>query len=332
MTSNICDGETINVLFYGFGAIGSVYAFILSRVSNVRLTVVARSNYQAVKENGLKLISQNHGENTFHPANVIKTPDEAPGHYDYIVCSNKAIGQEAVAKSLAPVISESTTIVLIQNGVGNEDPFRAIYPQNTIISCVAWTGAIQNTPGIVHHTKNENLQLGLFPNPNVSTEIEDKRLNVFSELLSAGKTPHEVFSPSRLQTARWEKVIWNCAWNCLTTLTRLHTHEWLNSSPEAMNMTRTLMGEVVTVARKMGVDIKDDLIERLMKRILGMPSIGTSMLTDALCGRQLELDVILGVPVKRGRELGVDMRVCETVYTLLQGVDLGLRQGGPRST
>ncbi|KAF7920577.1 uncharacterized protein EAE97_011470 [Botrytis byssoidea] len=157
MTLNIFDGETINVLFYGLGAIGSVYAFILSRVSNVRLTVVARSNYQAVKENGLKLISQNHGENTFYPANVITAPDEAPGYYDYIVCSNKAIGQEAVAKSLAPVMPESTTIVLIQNGVGNEDPFRAIYPQSTIISCVAWTGAIQNTPGIVHHTKSENL-------------------------------------------------------------------------------------------------------------------------------------------------------------------------------
>ncbi|KAI9647875.1 hypothetical protein NHQ30_004263 [Ciborinia camelliae] len=330
MTSIATSEKTINVLFYGFGAIGSVYAFILSRSSNVRLTVVARSNYEAVKENGLKLISENHGENTFYPANVVKTISEAPGHYDFIVCSHKAIGQEAVAKSLAPIISESTSIVLIQNGVGNEDPFRALYPQSTIISCVAWTGAIQNTPGVVNHTKSENLQLGLFQNPNVSIEMENERIQAFSDLLTAGKTPHEVFSPERLQIARWEKVVWNCAWNCLTALTRVHTHEWLNSSPQAMNMTRTLMSEVITVARRMNVDIKEDLIDQLMKRILGMPSIGTSMLTDALCGRPLELDVILGTPVKRGRELGVDMRVCETVYTLLQGLNLGLRQGGPK--
>ncbi|KAG4033926.1 hypothetical protein MFRU_004g04210 [Monilinia fructicola] len=329
MASTAAIEETVNVLFYGLGAIGSVYAYILSRSPNVRLTVVARSNHDAVKKNGLKLISENHGEQTFYPANVIKTPLEAPGHYDYIVCSNKATDQETVAKSLASIISDDTTIVIIQNGVGNEDSFRALYPHSTIISCVAWTGAIQNTPGIVNHNKNENLQLGLFKNPNIPTGVEEQRLKTFSDLLAFGKTPHEVLSPERLQIARWEKVVWNCAWNCLTTLTRVHTHEWLNSSPQAMNMTRTLMAEVITVGRNLGVDIPENLVDRLMKRILAMPSIPTSMLTDALCGRPLELDVILGTPVKKGRELGIDMRVCETVYTLLQGLNVGLRQGGP---
>lgn len=89
------------------------------------------------------------------------------------------------------------------------------------------------------------------------------------------------------------------------------------------------MAEVITVGRNLGVDIPENLVDRLMKRILAMPSIPTSMLTDALCGRPLELDVILGTPVKKGRELGIDMRVCETVYTLLQGLNVGLRQGGP---
>ncbi|RAL61434.1 hypothetical protein DID88_009364 [Monilinia fructigena] len=115
-------------------------AFIASRSPNVRLTVVARSNYDAVKKNGLKLISENHGEQTFYPANVIKTPLEAPGHYDYIVCSNKATDQETVAKSLAPIISDDTSIVIIQNGVGNEDPFRALYP--TPPSYPAWPGPV----------------------------------------------------------------------------------------------------------------------------------------------------------------------------------------------
>jgi len=39
------------VLLYGLGAIGSFYAFILSRNDNVVLDVVARSNYDAVKQN-----------------------------------------------------------------------------------------------------------------------------------------------------------------------------------------------------------------------------------------------------------------------------------------
>jgi len=39
----------IKVLLYGLGAIGSFYAFILSRNKNIVLDVVARSNHEAVK-------------------------------------------------------------------------------------------------------------------------------------------------------------------------------------------------------------------------------------------------------------------------------------------
>jgi ketopantoate reductase len=67
---------------------------------------------------------------------VAKTPVDAAGHYDYVVCVHKAINQDAVAKSLVPVINDTTTIVLIQNGVGNEDPFRAQFPNCSILSCV----------------------------------------------------------------------------------------------------------------------------------------------------------------------------------------------------
>ena len=41
--------KEIKVLLYGLGAIGSFYAFILSRNKTVVLDVVARSNHEAVK-------------------------------------------------------------------------------------------------------------------------------------------------------------------------------------------------------------------------------------------------------------------------------------------
>ena len=99
--------------------------------------------------------SQNHGNHVFRPFKgrsdypssgptnvdilvntVVNTPVDAAGHYDYVVCVHKAINQDVIAKSLAPVIDNTTTIVLIQNGVGNEDPFRAQFPNCTILSCV----------------------------------------------------------------------------------------------------------------------------------------------------------------------------------------------------
>ncbi|KAI9880391.1 MAG: hypothetical protein M1823_006739, partial [Watsoniomyces obsoletus] len=91
---------------------------------------------------------------------------------------------------------------------------------------------------------------------------------------------------------RWEKVAWNAAWNSLTTLTLLDRHTWLNSSPGAMPLTRTAMRDV----------IEYKLIERLIEKILAMPAIGSSMRNNFESGKPMEIDIILGTPVRKAKE------------------------------
>lgn len=68
---------------------------------------------------------------------VVKTPAEANTTFDYIVCAHKAINQDEVPARLAPAVDpKNSTIVIIQNGVGNEEPFRKYFPTTTILSCV----------------------------------------------------------------------------------------------------------------------------------------------------------------------------------------------------
>ncbi|KIW87385.1 uncharacterized protein Z519_12021 [Cladophialophora bantiana CBS 173.52] len=312
--------QEIKVMLYGLGAIGSFYAFILNRTKRVRLTVVARSNYEVVKKDGLHIISMNHGDHIVHPAKVVRTPAEAGETYDYIVCTNKAIDQASTAKQLAPAVDESKTcIVPIQNGVGNEDPFREAFPKCVILSCVTWVGANQNTPGIVNHWKSENTQIGIFRNEALDAAFERARLNEFTSLLREGQTPFSV--EDNVQIQRWEKVVWNVAWNSLTTLTMLDTHSWLKSSPDAMPMTRNLMREVIDVARKCNVPLKYELIDELIGKILEMQPIGSSMQTDCKMGRPMEVDVILGTAVRKGRELGVPIPILEVLHTLLLAVN-----------
>ncbi|KAJ9269230.1 hypothetical protein DTO212C5_4725 [Paecilomyces variotii] len=312
--------KTVDVLLYGLGAIGSFYAFILSRSQNVRLTVVARSNYDAVKMNGIVIKSQNHGEHVVRPYKVVKNAAEAEQSFDYIVCCHKAIQQDHVPKQLAPAVDTSkTTIVIIQNGVGNEDAFREAFPKCTIISCVTWVGATQTSPGIVAHAKSEDMQMGLFPNTNLDPDLERRRLDEFASLLTHGKTVFQVVP--NVQVQRWEKVVWNAAWNTLTTLTLLDTKSWLGSSPDALPLTRRLMTEVIDVARRLGVTIEHSLVDTLIDKIMAMPGIGSSMQTDYKNGKPMEVDVILGTPVKKARELGVDIPTVETLYVILTAVN-----------
>lgn len=112
--------------------------------------------------------------------------------------------------------------------------------------------------------------------------------------------------------------------NSITTLTMLDTQTWLKSSDNAMSLTRKLMTEVINVAQKCGVPLEYELIDRLINKILAMPGIGSSMQTDCKNGRAMEIDVILGTPVRKGRQLGVSIPILETIYTLLLGVDCRL--------
>ncbi|RAQ60269.1 ketopantoate reductase family protein [Aspergillus flavus] len=309
----------IDILLYGLGAIGSFYAFILTRNDRVRLTVVARSNYDAVKENGIFLDSGNHGQHRFRPHNVIKSLDEVSGPFDYVVCAHKAIDQEAVVTRLQPAINEKTTIVIIQNGVGNEEPFRNTFPMSSIITCVTWVGATQTSPGTVKHTKSEDMQIGLFLNASVDETLERTRLNTFASLLEEGGTKFQVLED--MQRQRWEKVVWNAAWNPLTTLTLLDTQSWLHSSTDATPLTRRLMREVIDVGRRCGVPLEYGLVDELMGRINSLPGVGSSMQTDYKNGRPMEVDVILGFPAKKSKEFGMETPVLDMIHALIRAVD-----------
>ncbi|KAI1009062.1 hypothetical protein LB504_001969 [Fusarium proliferatum] len=311
--------EPWQLLVYGLGAIGSFYAFILSRSEHVRLTVVARSNFEAVSANGISIDSQNHGKHHVKPHKVFRTVAEAGQKFDFIICTNKAVDQLSTAGDIAPGVGDNTSIVIIQNGVGNEDAFREKFPTATIISCVTWVGARQPEPGFIHHTTSEDMQVGLYPNKAGDVSRDAQHLAQFESLLSIGKTIFQIVP--NIQVQRWEKVVWNAAWNSLTALTLMDTHAWLSSSDLSTPMTRKLMKEVIDVANALGVPLEYELIDRLLDKILAMPPIGSSMRTDYENGKPMEVEVILGYPVRKGRELGTDVATIETLYTILLAIN-----------
>jgi len=208
--------------------------------------------------------------------------------FDYIVCAHKAISAATVPPIFKAGVNGGTTFVIIQNGVGNEAPFREV--------------------------KSEDMQIGLFPNPSIPAEIEKARLEGFAALLRAGGTVFQV--EDDIQIKRWEKVVWNAAWNPITALTDVTTHKWLKSSEEAMPTTRRLMREVIDVARRCDVPLGYDLIDKLIDRIQAMHAIYSSMHTDAKEGRPLEIDPILGYPMRKAREFGMDVPTLSTIYSL----------------
>ena len=89
---------------------------------------------------------------------VIKSLTDA-SPVDYVVCAHKAIDQQGVAMQLEPVVDQTrTTIVIIQNGVGNEEAFRSQFPQSSILTCVV---SFSFQPWVISQTNCD--RLGLVP-------------------------------------------------------------------------------------------------------------------------------------------------------------------------
>lgn len=249
----------------------------------------------------------------------------------------------ASAEELAPVIKPHTTIVIAQNGVGNEDAFRDKYPTNTIISCAVsiyefaarcdfgpdsqvqiWIGADQHKPGEFTTRNREHTDLGLFPNSQLDVALEQSRVETYFSLLKEGGL--SVALQDNIQIMKWEKVVCNILWNPLAAITRQNMGPaFFESSGEAEAFGKALILDVVAVGRKAGVPLDDSLADKYIAFTKRLGSFQPSMLHDLKAGIPLEIDVIVGTAMRKARELGVDAPTLRAVYALVTIVNNSLK-------
>jgi 2-dehydropantoate 2-reductase len=96
-----------------------------------------------------------------------------------------------------------------------------------------------------------------------------------------------------------------------------------------MALLTTLMREVIAIAAAEGVALPPDLIDRQIAHTRTMGAYQSSMQIDRRQGRALEVEAILGEPLRRARKLGVPAPVLESVYHMVRLVDPQPPAAGP---
>jgi ketopantoate reductase len=127
--------------------------------------------------------------------------------------------------------------------------------------------AHQHSPGVISHTASIKTPIGLFPSSNDPNNNSEAKLKKFAALLEAGGMPAPIYSSAEMQIQRWEKLVWNAAFNSFTAITGLNTRTWLRSSDDAIPMTKRLMKEIIAVAHANGVLVRKDLDEILVNQV-----------------------------------------------------------------
>lgn len=299
------------ILILGAGAIGSFYGGKLAQ-AGARVSAICRSDYEVVAADGIHFESVS-GDFRFRPEKVIRNAAEYGDIPDYVLVATKVLPEVHVPELIRPVVAEKTAILLIQNGIDIEGSVAAAFPENEIISGLAFIAVSRMAPGYVRHQGYGRLTIGCYPS-GVSERVE-----ALSNLFTKAGVPC-VVTPD-VVNARWQKLIWNAAFNPVSVLGGGVDTLTMLRSDECARLLRAVMEEVCMVAKALGHELPPDAVEKNIEATLAMDAYKTSMLLDFEAGRPLEVEAIAGNAVRAAQRSGVAVPHLESLYALLKLVD-----------
>lgn len=312
------------VLIFGAGAIGAFYASRLALNDNTNVSVVCRSNYKVVKSKGFNVTSPQFGDYQWTPTRTFPNAEEAKKagvKWDFVIVTTKALPDVSDdSELLEGLIQKGTAIVLIQNGLGVEEPYRCRYPDAIILSAVTITSAAQPEHGQIKHNKWTRINSGAYPSDSPEAT---RRNNTFVELLKAsGIKDASAYSAEKMQLLRWHKLAINAAMNPSAVLSGGVSNATMAQDDELYEHLKGVMDEIFEVGPKVaGSPFPSDFataeaILRSTKR--NTSGSKPSMLLDWEGGKRMELEVILGNPIRIARAKGYEMPRMQSMYALLK--------------
>src|SRR6185369_17255744 len=105
----------MRIVVYGTGGVGGYFGGRLAQAGE-DVTLIARGDHlRAIKANGLRVDSPN-GDFVIQPARATDNVNEA-GETDLVILGVKAWQVPDAARAIKPIVSPTTTVLPLQNGV-----------------------------------------------------------------------------------------------------------------------------------------------------------------------------------------------------------------------
>ena len=300
----------MKILVMGAGAVGAYFGARLQQAGESVIFCARGENLRVLRDHGLTVASYQGDFNL----RVDATDDAREGApYDLILFCVKSYDTGTVASALAGCLTHGGKVLTLQNGVENEAALAEVFGRGAVLGGNARIGAEMVAPGQLVHRTGGHIEFGELDG-EVTPIARDiaamfERAGIFGELTE------------RLGTIRWEKLLWNGAFNSVTALARSDVGTVIDDADGA-SLVRALMGEIVAVARAEGVALDERDIEAQMVRSeRHLRDVRTSTLQDSERRKPLEFEALSGAVVRAARRHGISAPRVETVYALLKLLD-----------
>ena len=294
------------IAIVGSGAVGGYYGCRLARIGH-DIHFFLRSDYDAVARNGW-IVRSREGDFTVAPdsIHVYNDPSKMPPA-DLVIVALKATANDQSHPLILPLLHQNTLILTLQNGLGNEEHLADLFGPQRILGGLAFVCLNRIAPGIINHTDYGFVRVGEFIEGNTANASK-----VVAMLASSGVKCELLHS---LRYGRWEKLLWNVPFNGLGAVLDMATDRLIND-PAGLELVRQIMSEVVAAANALGAPLPQELIESRIDFTKTMGAYRSSMQIDRELGRDMEVEAILGQPLRAAANAHVATPYMNMLYQL----------------
>jgi 2-dehydropantoate 2-reductase len=303
----------MKIAIMGTGGVGGYYGGLLAKQGH-EVTFIARgAHLQAIQKNGLQIKSI-HGDFSVSPATAVADPAEV-GAVDFALVCVKTYDTESVAQTMIPLVGVQTTVLSLQNGIDAAERIGKIIGADHVIGGATWISSAVEAPGVIKQMSQfRRIVVGELSggiSPRVESFVEAFR-----------PTGVTIEASDNIRKVLWTKFVFISSASGLGSLTRLPMGEY-RTVPETRAMILSLMKEVETVAHAQGIALDADVVQKSLEFMdNAAPHIKASMQLDVETGHRSEIEAMIGVTGRKGRELGVPTPTADFIYAALLPIDL----------
>ena len=306
----------------GTGAIGGYYGARLQQ-GGCDVHFLLHSDYEAVRDRGITVESVD-GDFTLPAVNAYNNPKNLPP-VDVAIVALKTTNNVLLTKLLPP-LKPNGAILSLQNGLGVEADIVQRLKETTdsvptVLGGLCFICSNKVGSGHIRHMAYGDVLLGAYNDQNQPSPPTPLMESIAADFTRARLT---INLTADLPMARWKKLVWNVPYNGLSVVLNATTEEMMNDDG-VRSLITTLMQEVVTVANAWGQEVSPnsdrnlpgEIITQMLFHTEQMVPYRTSMKIDYDEGRPLEIEAIVGNPIRSARKLEIPVPAMAALYQQL---------------
>jgi len=306
----------MKTVIMGAGAMGSLFGGLLALSGEeVWLVDIREDHIQALVSTGLTV--EEGEKKQMIPVHATKEVASI-GKADLILFFVKAYHTEKAVSDALVLQKEDTVFLTLQNGLGNEEAIWKWVDPGKVILGITNHGATFLGPGCIRHAGRGKTYIG-----ELDGKVTD-RVARFAQLFSRAGIETEV--SSNIQSLVWNKLFINVGINAVAALTGLKNGNLLDY-PETLRLMEALVSEAVAVARKKGIPIEGNPIQKVKAVAEATRENRCSMGQDFDNRRKTEIDVINGAVMREAERLGISVPYNQMITDLVKVIEKTFGQG-----